>query len=140
MKPKTIKILYWTFTTLFLLAMLGDAYGGITMQQAGKDSLAKLGYPMYLLVIMGSAKIAGVLAIAQTKYKVIKEWAYSGFTISFIGAFLSWFAIGAGGAMLVPPVVMLIVMFFTYYLWKKYEQVKDLNVTNTRLAGNTELA
>jgi len=140
MKPKTIKILYWTFTVLFLLAMLGDAYGGITMQQAGKDSLAKLGYPMYLLVIMGSAKIAGVLAIAQTKYKVIKEWAYSGFTISFIGAFLSWYAIGAGGAMLVPPVVMLIIMFFTYYLWKKYEQVKDLNVTNTRLAGNTELA
>jgi len=140
MKPKTIKILYWTFTTLFLLAMLGDAYGGITMQQAGKDSLAKLGYPMYLLVIMGSAKIAGVLAIAQTKYKVIKEWAYSGFTISFIGALLSWYAIGAGGAMLVPPIVMLIVMFFTYYLWKKYEQVKDFNVTNTRLAGNTELA
>jgi hypothetical protein len=91
MKPKTIKTLYWIFTVLFLLAMLGDAYGGITMQQAGKDSLAKLGYPMYLLVIMGSAKIAGVVAIAQTKYRIIKEWAYSGFTISFIGAFLSWF-------------------------------------------------
>jgi hypothetical protein len=140
MKPKTIKILYWIFTVLFLLAMLGDAYGGITMQQAGKDSLAKLGYPMYLLVIMGSAKIAGILAIAQTKYKVIKEWAYAGFTISFISAFLSWAAIGAGAAMLMPPVVMLLVMFFTYYLWKKYEGVKELGQTNVKLAGNAELA
>ncbi len=140
MKPKTIKILYWIFTILFALAMLGDAYGGITMQQAGKDSLAKLGYPMYLLVIMGSAKVFGVIAILQTKYKVIKEWAYSGFTISFIGAFLSWAAVGAGTASLVPPVVMLAVMFFTYYLWKKYEQVKDLSVTNTVLAGNANVA
>jgi hypothetical protein len=140
MKPKTIKTLYWIFTVLFLLAMLGDAYGGITMQQAGKDSLAKLGYPFYLMVIMGWAKIAGVLAIAQTRYLVIKEWAYSGFTISFIGAFLSWLAVGAGAAMLIPPVVMLLVMFLTYYLWKRYEQVKELGLTNTKLAGNTELA
>lgn len=136
MKPKTIKTLYWIFTILFALAMLGDAYGGITMQQAGKDSLAKLGYPMYLLVIMGSAKIFGVIAILQTKYVTIKEWAYSGFTISFIGAFLSWAAVGTDPGNLIPPVVMLLVMFFTYYLWKKYEQVKDLAVTNTTLAGN----
>jgi len=70
MKPKTIKTLYWIFTVLFLLAMLGDAYGGITMQQAGKDSLAKLGYPFYLMVIMGAAKIAGVLAIAIFLYAI----------------------------------------------------------------------
>ena len=141
MKPKTIKILYWIFTILFVLAMLGDAYGGITMQQAGKDSLAKLGYPMYMLVIMGSAKVFGVIAILQTKYKVIKEWAYSGFTISFIGAFLSWAAVGSAVAVnFIAPVIMLVVMFFTYYLWKKYEQVKDLSVNNTILAGNAGVA
>ncbi|AYL95711.1 DoxX family protein [Mucilaginibacter celer] len=137
MKPKTTKILYWIFTILFALAMLGDAYGGITMQQAGKESLAKLGYPMYLLVIMGSAKVLGVIAILQTRYSTIKEWAYSGFTISFIGAFLSWTAVGTAETVnLIAPLVMLAVMFFTYYLWKKYEQVKDLSVTNTVLAGN----
>ena len=137
MKPKTIKILYWTFTILFALAMLGDAYGGVTMQQAGKESLAKLGYPMYLLVIMGTAKILGVIAILQTRYVTIKEWAYSGFTISFIGAFLSWAAVGVEPFNLVPPVVILLVMFYTYYLWKKYQQVKDLTTTNSVLAGNT---
>jgi len=42
--------------------------------------------------------------------------------------------------MLIPPVVMLLVMFLTYYLWKRYEQVKELGLTNTKLAGNTELA
>ncbi|MEO3403610.1 DoxX family protein [Mucilaginibacter sp. CAU 1740] len=140
MKPKTIKTLYWIFTILFALAMLGDAYGGITMQQAGKDSLAKLGYPMYLLVIMGSAKIFGIIAILQTRYRIIKEWAYSGFTISFIGAFLSWTVVGGGPANYIAPLVMLAVMFFTYFLWKKYESVKDLSATNTVLAGNASVA
>lgn len=140
MKPKTIKILYYIFTVLFALAMLADAYGGITMQQAGKDSLARLGYPMYLLVIMGSAKILGVAAILQTRYVAIKEWAYAGFTISFVGAVLSWAAVAPDIANLVPPAVMLAIMLFTYYLWKKYEQVKDLQITNNTLAGNTEAA
>jgi hypothetical protein len=74
MKPKSIKITYWVLTVLLALAMAGDGFGGVTKQQAGIDVLNHLGYPVYFMVIMGFAKLLGVVAILQTKFKAIKEF------------------------------------------------------------------
>ena len=125
MSDKTIKILYWTLTLLFCLAMLMDAIGGLTQQEAGKEALRHLGYPMYLLTISGVAKITGVVSILQTRYKTIKEWAFAGFTISFICAFWSRAYVGDGISLLIPPMVMLVIMFLTYYLWKRFELIRS---------------
>lgn len=119
MKPKTVKIIYWILTVLFALAMLGDAYGGITRQQAGVDVLKHLGYPLYNLPMFGIAKLLGAIAILQNKYRTVKEWAFAGFTFNFIAAFLSRAIVGDSIGLLVPPLVMLTVMFVTYYFWKK---------------------
>jgi hypothetical protein len=73
MSTKAIKITYWVLTSLFVLAMLGDSYGGLTKQQAGQDALKHLGYPMYALTIFGIAKLSGALAILQTKFKPLKN-------------------------------------------------------------------
>jgi|ERR1700754_469312 len=128
MKPKTIKITYWVLTVLFALAMLADSYGGITQQQAGKDVLQHLGYPMYALIIFGVAKLLGVVAVLQTRFNTIKEWAYAGFAFTFIGAIASRGFAGDGVSLLIPPLVMLVVMFVTYYFWKKYEQLNTVNL------------
>ena len=125
MKPKTIIITYWVLTILFALAMLGDAYGGITKQQAGKDVMRHLGYPIYTMVITGVFKLFGAIAILQNKFKIIKEWAFAGFAINFIGAFASRAFMGDSFALLVPPVIMLLVMFILYYFWKRSETVKN---------------
>jgi len=124
MKPKTIKITYWIITGLFLAAMLMDAIGGITHQQAGVDNITHLGYPVYILTMMGTAKILGVIAILQTKYIAIKEWAYSGFAISFIGGFWSRMAMADPIELVLPPVVMLVYMLVSYYFWKQFERLK----------------
>jgi hypothetical protein len=130
MKPKTIKITYWVLTILFALAMLGDSYGGITQQQAGKDVLQHLGYPMYALIIFGVAKLLGAIAILQTRFNTIKEWAYAGFAFNFIGAVASRAFAGDGLGLLIPPLVMLVIMFVTYYFWKKYEQLNTIQTIN----------
>lgn len=118
MKPKTVKIIYWILTVLFALAMLGDAYGGLTKQQAGVDVLNHLGYPLYNLPMFGVAKLLGAIAILQNKFRTVKEWAFAGFTFNFIAAFLSRAIVGDSIGLLVPPLVMLTVMFVTYYFWK----------------------
>jgi hypothetical protein len=118
MSAKTIKIIYWVVTILFALAMLGDAFGGITKQQQGVVVLQHLGYPVYNMPMFGVAKLLGAIAILQPKFKTIKEWAYAGFTFNFLSAFISRAIVGDSFGLLIPPVIMLIVMFISYALWK----------------------
>jgi hypothetical protein len=124
MKPLIIKIIYWVLTVLFGLAMLADAYGGISKQEAGQEVMRHLGYPIYIMVITGVFKLFGAIAILQNKFIIIKEWAFAGFAINFIGAFASRAFVGDGGSLLIPPVVMLLIMFILYYFWKRYQTIK----------------
>nr|WP_067056697.1 DoxX family protein [Mucilaginibacter sp. L294] len=124
MKQKTIAIIYWVLTILFALAMLGDAYGGITKQEAGQEVMRHLGYPIYIMVITGVFKLFGAIAILQNKFKIIKEWAFAGFAINFIGAFASRAFVGDDAGLLIMPLVILVIMFILYYFWKRYQTIK----------------
>ena len=119
---KKLTTWYWITTIIFALMMVMDGFGGITQQEAGKEVFKHLGYPMYLLIIVGSAKLLGAVSILQNKYKVIKEWAYAGFAINFIGAFISRAFVGDGVSLLIPPLVALVIMFIPYVLWKKLQE------------------
>lgn len=119
MKHRITK-LYWSLTIIFCLAMLMDGIGGITKQEAGQEVMRHLGYPIYAMVIFGVAKILGVIAILQTRYRTIKEWAYAGFIINCIGAFASRASVGDGGLELVFPLIILTITLFSYFAWKRY--------------------
>lgn len=127
---KKLKTWYWIATIIFALMMVMDGIGGITQQEAGKEVLKHLGYPMYLLIIVGIAKLLGAASILQNKFKTIKEWAYAGFAINFIGAFASRAFVGDGVSLLIPPLVALIIMFIPYILWKNLEQM--LKIVKTK--------
>jgi DoxX-like family len=129
MKPKTIRTLYWITTILFALFMLLDGYGGVSQQEAGQEVMKHLGYPMYVLVIFGIAKILGAIAIVQTKYRTIKEWAYAGFAINFIGAYASRALVEDGIGEILAPIIALGIMFIPYFFWKKYESIKNYLIT-----------
>jgi len=125
MKPKTIKIIYWTVTILFALFMLFSALTEILQTEQAKDVMKHLGYPIYVNTILGVAKILGVIAILQWKFKTIKEWAYAGFTIDFIGAAASLYFAGSGVLMALTTIPFFAVMFASYFLWKKVEKQKN---------------
>jgi uncharacterized membrane protein YphA (DoxX/SURF4 family) len=116
---KKLNTWYWIATVIFALMMIMDGVGGITQQEAGKEVLKHLGYPMYLLIIVGIAKLLGAASILQNKFTTIKEWAYAGFAINFIGAFASRAFVGDGVSLLIPPLIALVIMFIPYILWKK---------------------
>ncbi|BAV05844.1 hypothetical protein FLA_1856 [Filimonas lacunae] len=105
--------------------MLMDAIGGLTHAQAGVDSIKKLGYPEYVLTIIGVAKLIGVAAIVQPQYPILREWGYAGFAINFVIAFLSWLLVGGWYGPLLPPIIMLLFMCLPYILWKKSETELD---------------
>ena len=126
MKPNTIKNLFWTITTLFSLFFLIDGCMGILQVEEGKEIMRHLGYPTYILIILGMAKVSGALALLQTKYPLLREWAYAGFTFHFIGACLSRAFAGDGLLLVLSPLLFLGFMFLSYYLWKKMGQSQKL--------------
>ena len=108
--------------------MLIDGFGGITKQEAGKQVLIHLRYPIYLLQICCVAKILGAIAILQNTFKVIIEWAYANFAINFIGTLTSRAIVGDEIGLLIPPIVALAIMFIPYILWKKYDLLKKVKI------------
>lgn len=113
MKPKTNRILYWIFATLFSLLMLMDAFGGLTQQQAGIDALNQLGYPVYLLRFFGVLKLLGVIAILVPGFPRLREWAFAGFAFNFLGALFSWAAVDQATNTIF-PVIALVLLALVY--------------------------
>ena len=126
MQPKTTKILYWIFTGIFCVGMLFSGFSQLMQVESSKEVMVHLGYPMYLNIILGIAKVLGVIALLQWKFKTIKEWAYAGFTIDFIGAGASMYFSGDGIMGVLSILPFLIVMFLSYWLWKKTGRDKTI--------------
>jgi hypothetical protein len=75
---KKTKIIYWIFTSLFVMLMLASAIPDIFSVPVAVEGFKKMGYPVYLLPFLGVAKFLGVVAILVPGYARIKEWAYAG--------------------------------------------------------------
>lgn len=123
-KTKTRNAAYWIVTGLFAALMLADGVAGVVRAPGGPEAMQHLGYPVYLLSIVGTAKILGALALVQPWLRTLKEWAYAGFTINFIGAAASWAFVDATPATVLPPVVALAVLGGAYLLYKKMQRAK----------------
>jgi hypothetical protein len=133
MKVRPATTLYWKITLLVAIAMLLDGIGGVMRAEAGKEVMLHLGYPEYVLSIFGVAKLLGAMALVQTTFHTIKEWAYAGFTFNFLGAFASRAFVGDELSLLLPPLIALGIMLFSYFLWKKHEQRKSAHPTSMTL-------
>ena len=91
---KRTKILYWVFTILFALIMFSTAVPNVMMNEASIDLIhTKLGYPTYFIMIVGIAKILGVIGILIPGYPTIKEWSYAGLFFDLTAATVSSIAV-----------------------------------------------
>jgi hypothetical protein len=114
------KVIYWAVT---LLLMVPGAGGGLFELLTGgpasvAQTLTMLGYPLYIMRILGLAKVLGGLAILTGRSPRLKEWAYAGFAFDFLGATASH--ILAGDALHAPlPFAFLLVHLTSYALWYK---------------------
>ena len=80
------------------------------------DAMNALGYPLYVLTILGIFKILGAIVIAIPGVTRLKEWAYAGFFFDFTGAAASHTLNGDGPDLIMPPLVLLAVALGGYFL------------------------
>jgi uncharacterized membrane protein YphA (DoxX/SURF4 family) len=119
---KRNRIIYW-ISTLWL--SLGMAATGLVqlfrirsegaVAPPGADGMAQLGYPVYLLTIIGVWKILGVIAILIPRSPLLKEWAYAGFFFLMSGAVFSHIGSGDPLNTFFPSFLLLFLVLASWY-------------------------
>lgn len=114
---KKNKIIYYASTGLLTLLMLFSASMYMFNTEFVKQMFIGFGYPTYIIYPLAFAKIFGLVAIWNTKYKLVREWAYAGFFFDFVLAYFAHKMINDGeesGAILA-----LILLIISYMYNKK---------------------
>jgi len=101
-------IVYWVTTALVVFELtMGGAWDVLRVPQV-RGLIERLGYPPYFLVILGTWKLLGAVALVIPRFPRLKEWAYAGVFFDLTGAVVSLFASGLinMGAMAYPILMM----------------------------------
>ncbi|MGF7233132.1 DoxX family protein [Arachidicoccus sp.] len=115
---KRNKIIYWIATIWLALGMVVTGMGQIVkMKQGagGEEYIRHLGYPIYLMTILGVWKILGVVAVLVPKYPLIKEWAYAGFFFLMSGAIISHLIVGDLKEIFGSALLLILTLLSWYY-------------------------
>lgn len=59
-----------------------------------RDLVTHLGYPSYFLVLLGTWKVLGAVALLVPRRPPLKEWAYAGAFFTYTGAIVSHLTTG----------------------------------------------
>jgi uncharacterized membrane protein YphA (DoxX/SURF4 family) len=115
---KRNKIIYWIATSWLALGMVSTGVVQLLKTkdgQGGVDMITHLGYPVYLLTILGAWKILGVIAVLIPKFPLLKEWAYAGFFFVMTGAIFSHLAMNDSVKEMLPGLLLLILVIISWY-------------------------
>lgn len=112
---KTRKIIYWIATIWLALGMLSTGVVQLFRQPADVEMMTRLGYPTYLLTILGVWKVLGVITVLIPKFPLLKEWAYAGFFFAMSGAIISHIAVADPVSQLFPPLLLLVLTVVSWY-------------------------
>jgi len=101
------RIGYWITTTLIVLVMTAGGVFDLRAPPEIVEQFTALGYPVYMLTILGVFKLAGALVIVAPRLPRLKEWAYAGVMIDLVGATASHAFVGDSvGKIAFPPIVL----------------------------------
>lgn len=119
---KKYKIIFWVTTGLiFLFEGVMPAF--TSQSEMSIQGITHLGYPLYFVTLLTVFKILGSLALIIPQVpKRVKEWAYAGFMIDFLSAFISIWVVDGFGIMLLPAVIAIAILIVSYVAWNKLGQ------------------
>jgi len=115
---KTLNIIYWTSTIIYVLF---DSVGAIWFNsQPAIEGIRHLGFPDYFRVELGIGKIiGGILLIVPGIPQRFREWAYVGFGICCVTAFIGHLAVDGDFSHAFMPLVVLAILLTSYISYHK---------------------
>lgn len=98
-------IAYWLFTAVVAFEMAAGGLWDLLRIEYVRVVLAHLGYPLYLLYIIGVPRIPCALALLTPRFPRLKEWAYAGAFFNYTGAAASHLLAGDRAGQWLGPLV-----------------------------------
>jgi DoxX-like family len=119
MSTKAAKIVFWITTSLIFL--FEGVMPALTSQtEMAKEGIAHLGYPAYFGAMLVVFKVLGAITLIIPQIPArVKEWAYAGFAIDFIAAFVSHAAVDGLGFDSFFPLIVFAVLIASYLTYHK---------------------
>ena len=100
------KIVFWGATVLVALDALYAAFTYLIASPETVENFRHVGYPQQLRVLLGIAKLAGAIVLVVPRLPTLKDWAYAGFTITWIAASVAHYLAGDGPLSLLPVALL----------------------------------
>src|SRR5262249_52687459 len=88
------KFTYWIATGLLAALFLAGGILDLSTPPQVVETMARLGYPLYLAKLLGAWKLLGAVAIVAPGLPRLKEWAYAGMMFDLTGAVVSHLVVG----------------------------------------------
>ncbi len=112
---KRHRTIYWIATAWLALGMISTGIVQFIKMDKEVANFSHLGYPEYLMSILGSWKILGVIAVLIPKFPLLKEWAYAGFFFAMSSAVISHMVLGDSMKEIFGPSLLLMLTFTSWY-------------------------
>jgi uncharacterized membrane protein YphA (DoxX/SURF4 family) len=112
---KRNKIIYWIFTLWLSLGMVSTGIVQLMQTKEETDMFNHLGFPLYLLTILGVCKLLGVIAVLIPRFPLLKEWTYAGFFFTMSGAVVSHLIMKDPMNEVFPPLLLVFLTMISWY-------------------------
>src|SRR5689334_14790784 len=116
MTQKARTIGYWLVTLVIAWEMVAGSMWDLLQIQFVRDVFTHLGYPFYLLTIIGAWKLPFAFVVLSPRLLRLKEWAYAGAIFNYTGAAASHLLAGDGAPKWAGPVVFAVLTLASWAL------------------------
>ena len=111
-----MRIVYWIVTVLVAVGLLMSGIGHLARAEPIVEGMTHMGYPLYMMTLLGVWKVLGAIALLAPGAARVKEWAYAGAFFLLTGAAISH-VVGEGNVGgIVAPLVLLVLLIASYVL------------------------
>jgi len=110
--------LYWISTSLLAAGMVVAGVQELRHAPEVLEGARRLGYPDYVLTLLGAAKLVGAPLLLLQRFPHLKEWVYAGFAFDFGGAIVSHTASGDTLIHTLPAIFSAVLLAISYWSYR----------------------
>jgi uncharacterized membrane protein YphA (DoxX/SURF4 family) len=125
---RTKMIGYWAATATLVFAVLSGGVGELAHAWGTLETVTILGYPSYILTILGVWKVLASITLLVPGFPRLKEWAYAGIFFGMTGAAVSHAMKGDYGPYAFHLIVTVGLAALTLVSWALRPQSRTLGI------------